>query len=71
METITIHVQKRESLGSKATRVLRKEGFVPGVLYGHGEKNVSLALCLAPVCYSSLRLSFNYSLSYSRKDLSF
>jgi large subunit ribosomal protein L25 len=36
-ERTTLTVQARERLGSRNTRRLRKEGFVPGVLYGRGE----------------------------------
>jgi large subunit ribosomal protein L25 len=36
-ERTTLTVQARESLGSRNTRRLRKQGFVPGVLYGSGE----------------------------------
>ncbi len=36
-ERTTLTVQARESLGSRNTRRLRKQGFVPGVLYGRGE----------------------------------
>ncbi len=37
METIEIKVNKREDLGKKATKKLRKQGLVPGVLYGGEE----------------------------------
>jgi large subunit ribosomal protein L25 len=36
-ERTTLTVQARESLGSRNTRRLRKQGLVPGVLYGRGE----------------------------------
>ncbi len=36
-ERTTLTVQARDSLGSRNTRRLRKQGFVPGVLYGSGE----------------------------------
>jgi large subunit ribosomal protein L25 len=36
-KTIRIAVQERPDTGSRAARRLRKEGFVPGVLYGAGE----------------------------------
>jgi large subunit ribosomal protein L25 len=36
-ERTTLTVQAREELGSRNTRRLRKQGFVPGVLYGRGE----------------------------------
>jgi large subunit ribosomal protein L25 len=33
----TLNVQPREAEGSRSTRRLRREGFVPGVVYGGGE----------------------------------
>ena len=36
-ERTTLTVQARESLGSRNTRRLRKQGLIPGVLYGRGE----------------------------------
>jgi len=32
----TLKVQPREVFGTRATRRLRRDGFVPGVVYGHG-----------------------------------
>jgi len=37
-ERFRLEVREREQLGSSATRRLRREGFVPGVLYGRGKK---------------------------------
>jgi large subunit ribosomal protein L25 len=34
----------RTESGTRKTRAMRKEGFIPAVLYGHGEGTVSLAL---------------------------
>ena len=36
-ERTTLTVQARESLGTRNTRRLRKQGLIPGVLYGRGE----------------------------------
>jgi large subunit ribosomal protein L25 len=36
-ERTKLMVKKREQLGSRETRRLRRQGFVPGVLYGRGE----------------------------------
>ena len=36
-KTIRIAVQERQDTGSRAARRLRREGFVPGVLYGDGD----------------------------------
>ena len=39
-----LDVQKRERVGSLATKRLRRQGRVPAVLYGHGEKNEHLSV---------------------------
>ncbi len=39
----TLDVTLRKDIGSRAARRLRKEGRVPAILYGHGEKSVGLA----------------------------
>ncbi len=36
-ERTTIEVREREQFGSRDTRRLRKQGLVPGVLYGRGK----------------------------------
>lgn len=40
-EDITISASKRERLGTTECRRLRREGLVPGNLYGHGEAAIS------------------------------
>src|SRR5687768_17097556 len=42
-----LEVSKRDLLGTRLSRRLRRDGFVPAVLYGHGESNVSLSLSRA------------------------
>jgi large subunit ribosomal protein L25 len=42
-QSTSLTIEPRESAHSRATRRLRREGRVPGVLYGHGE---------APMCFS-------------------
>lgn len=42
MDTLELKVSARQETGKKATRKLRKEGFVPCVIYG-GEKNIHFA----------------------------
>lgn len=37
MENVSIVVQPRDATGTRAARRLRREGFIPGVLYGHGK----------------------------------
>lgn len=39
----SLEVVKRTDTGSRASRRLRRQGLVPAVLYGHGEKVVDLA----------------------------
>jgi large subunit ribosomal protein L25 len=43
METIKLKATKRESIGKKETKKLRKEGLVPGVIYGEKE-NIHFSL---------------------------
>jgi large subunit ribosomal protein L25 len=38
-----VEVKLRKETGTRASRRLRREGLVPAVLYGHGEKCVDLA----------------------------
>ena len=42
--TATISARTRESTGKGAARTARREGRVPGVLYGHGEDSVPLSV---------------------------
>ncbi|TWU33779.1 50S ribosomal protein L25 [Novipirellula artificiosorum] len=44
-----LQVEKREQLGSRATRRLRQSGRVPAVLYGHGQETESLSVSLDQV----------------------
>jgi large subunit ribosomal protein L25 len=39
-----LHVEKRDSLGKRNNRRLRRAGCLPAILYGHGEAPVSLTL---------------------------
>ncbi|MBM4068749.1 MAG: 50S ribosomal protein L25 [Planctomycetes bacterium] len=43
-ESVTLKVNKREGRGTRLARRLRKQGHVPGVLYGHGEATISVVL---------------------------
>jgi large subunit ribosomal protein L25 len=43
-ERIKLVVQERPELGSRATRRLRRQGFVPGVIYGHGKEPRAFAV---------------------------
>jgi large subunit ribosomal protein L25 len=42
--TATIHAATRERTGKGAARSIRREGRIPGVLYGHGEDSVALTV---------------------------
>ncbi len=44
-----LNVTARDQLGSAKTRRLRSQGFVPAVLYGHGEGSVSLSVQRAEI----------------------
>ena len=55
MKTITIEGQLRTEIGKKATRQLRSQGLVPGVIYG-GAKDISFATsakAFKPLVYTS------------------
>ena len=43
-ERVKLEAQERESVGSSATARLRREGFIPGVLYGRGKKPHAIAV---------------------------
>ena len=43
-ETTTIRAAKREGLGKGGARTTRREGRVPGILYGHGEESIPLSV---------------------------
>lgn len=60
MKTITIEGQLRTETGKKATRQIRSQDLVPGVIYG-GEKEISFAapsLALKPLVYTA---NFQYA----------
>lgn len=42
--TIDLNVQLRTTTGKEAAKVMRREGLLPAVLYGHGQEPVSLAV---------------------------
>lgn len=43
-EATSINATKRDQLGKGGARSVRREGRVPGVLYGHGEESISLSV---------------------------
>lgn len=44
MKTFKIKAQIREELGTSAVKKYRREGFIPGVAYGKGEKTLHLLI---------------------------
>lgn len=44
MEMVTLTAKPREAKGSRAAKRTRRQGLVPGILYGHGMKPVALEL---------------------------
>src|SRR3954463_11709629 len=55
MATIQLDAEKREKLGGSNAKTLRKQGRVPGVLYGHGEASIPFhvkELDLRPLIYT-------------------
>ena len=61
MKTITIEGQLRTETGKKATRQLRSQELVPGVIYG-GEQEINFLLllqALKPCLYTGFPVSRN------------
>lgn len=44
MAVITLNAERREGLGKGGARKARAKGLIPGILYGHGEQPVALAI---------------------------
>jgi large subunit ribosomal protein L25 len=44
MDNVNIVVHKRDVTGTRAARRLRKDGLIPGVIYGHGKDAVLIAV---------------------------
>ena len=55
MKEISISGKKRETVGKKATKALRKEGFVPCNLYGEARENGKPVAIAFAVSFSELR----------------
>lgn len=47
MEQITLPVQKKEGSGKKVAKALRRDGFVPGIIYGKGETGLPIAVSVS------------------------
>ena len=57
--TVELPVQPREKTGSTESRRLRKQGLVPGNIYGHGEGAVTISApesSITPMVYSGSRV---------------
>ena len=55
METVKIAGVKRDAFGKKESKAVRKEGMVPCVIYGNGEKTIHFAVdarALKPLIYT-------------------
>jgi large subunit ribosomal protein L25 len=44
MDKVTLVVQPRDTTGSRSARRMRREGLIPGVLYGHGHDATLIAV---------------------------
>ena len=49
MEMLQIEAKKRDSAGTKSAKILRAEGLLPCVLYGHGAEVLSLSVRVTQV----------------------
>jgi large subunit ribosomal protein L25 len=43
-DTVTLSLKARDGRGKREARRMRRQGIIPGVLYGHGEETVAVAL---------------------------
>jgi large subunit ribosomal protein L25 len=43
-ERVKLEAQERESVGTTAATRLRRDGLIPGVIYGHGKKSYAIAV---------------------------
>lgn len=71
MAEISIKAKRRTELSNAATTSLRNSGFVPGIFYGAGEENISIAineLSLRPVIYTSEANIISLSLEGEEKS---
>ncbi len=71
MAEISIKAKRRTELSNAATTSLRNSGFVPGIFYGAGEENISIAineLALRPVIYTSEANIISLSLEGEEKS---
>ncbi|MBK8981764.1 MAG: 50S ribosomal protein L25 [Ignavibacteria bacterium] len=80
MAEITLQALKRDTYKELTLNQLREKGIIPGVYYGHGVENISLAateINLRPIIYTTesriINLKFDDNSSYSciLKDVQF
>jgi large subunit ribosomal protein L25 len=65
MASITLNAEAREKLGGSTAEQLRREGRVPGVIYGHGETTTTFhvkELDLRPLIYTHETHTINFVL---------
>ncbi|MFQ5491366.1 MAG: 50S ribosomal protein L25 [Phycisphaerae bacterium] len=68
MEQQTLKATRREQIGTKHTRRLRKKGDLPAIIYGHGEKPEPVALSLHEVEVELLHGARILNLDLGTKD---
>lgn len=44
MEITTLPAERRESVGTRVSRLLRERGMLPGIIYGHGQEPEAIAV---------------------------
>lgn len=44
MKTTTLAAERRKSVGTRVSRLLRDRGMLPGIIYGHGEEPEAIAI---------------------------
>ncbi len=80
MPEITLNAKRREEYKESTLNQLRRKGIVPGVYYGHGVDNITIAateLDLRPIIYTTesrivnLKINEDKSLSCILKDVQF
>lgn len=69
MKEIVLKVKKRET-GKKVSKLVRREGMVPGVFYSKGVENINVLatpLALRPIVYTSLTKVINLEVEGSNE----
>ena len=71
MQRVTFEIETRTEIGSRANARLRKSGFVPSIIFAHGEKSVSAKISerLFVQTAKNSRTSQIFTLKSGSKDL--